>query len=185
MTALGVCLNQHMYYECQRPEFEDWKSIARLNKSWRVEALIDQDNSSFIYVRFNETEEFIRCSLIYSASHFEHRHAADVQFHKDWNAAEKKRNVPTIKNIERNKRKEAITENAKREFKNAPPLATKTAGYKDMKERRKTETLMKKITVDDFPFFDNVKEKESADGIIEQRKSQVINLLSRVKRLKN
>lgn len=185
MTALGVCLNQHMYYECQRPEFEDWKSIARLNKSWRVEALIDQDNSSFIYVRFNETEEFIRCSLIYSASHFEHRHAADVQFHKDWNAAEKKRNVPTIKNIERNKRKEAITENAKREFKNAPPLATKTAGYKDMKERRKTETLMKKITVDDSPYFDNVKEKESADGIIEQRKSQVINLLSRVKRLKN
>lgn len=182
MTSLGICLNQYMYYECQLPEFDDWKSIARIKKSWRLEALIDQDNSSFIFVRFKETGEFIRCTLIYSASNFEHRHAADVQFHQDWNAAVNKKVNPTIKNIERHNRKKSITENAKLEFKNAPPLASKNDGISGMKERRRNENKMNRFIAEERINVDPPNLTNEPEGVVKERKAKVIHLLSRMKR---
>ncbi len=38
MTSKGIRLNDDMYYECDRAEFEDWKVIARSNGRWKLEA---------------------------------------------------------------------------------------------------------------------------------------------------
>nr|BDV19797.1 hypothetical protein [Escherichia coli] len=84
MTSKGIRLNDDMYYECDRAEFEDWKVIARSNGRWKLEARIDQDNASFIYVRLRPSEGFTRCTLMTRSSSFEERHRADVLYFEDW-----------------------------------------------------------------------------------------------------
>ncbi|WP_197716247.1 hypothetical protein [Escherichia coli] len=104
MTSKGIRLNDDMYYECDRAEFEDWKVIARSNGRWKLEARIDQDNASFIYVRLRPSEGFTRCTLMTRSSSFEERHRADVLYFEDWKRF-RKRSKPTSKSIERHNRR--------------------------------------------------------------------------------
>ncbi|MEF1301039.1 transposase, partial [Vibrio owensii] len=51
MTGKGIRLNDQMYYDSSHPDFDSWKVIERIHGSWPLDALIDHENSSFIYVR--------------------------------------------------------------------------------------------------------------------------------------
>ncbi|MGE4800407.1 DDE-type integrase/transposase/recombinase [Yersinia hibernica] len=181
MTSRGVRLNDEMYYECDRREFEDWKIIARSSKNWKLEARLDQDNSSFIYVRLQEREGFTRCSLMNFSSNFNERHMADVLFFKDWKAVEKRRVKPTCKSIERHNRRKSISKHAQNEVKNTMPLATKAERINGMKERRKEAILDARITGDDFVVTEHSVELSNLKELVTQRTSKVISLLKRKK----
>ena len=82
MTSSGVRLNDQLVYECDRPEFRAWKTVARNKGKWKLDARYDLDNSSFIYVRFNKNEKYTRCSLVKSVDTEHHnRHIADVTYY--------------------------------------------------------------------------------------------------------
>ncbi len=179
MTSRGIRLNDEMYYECSRPEFEDWKVVARSSKSWKLEARVDQDNSSFIYVRFQEAEGFTRCHLMHFSSNFTERHLADVLFFKDWKNAEKKHNKPSVNSLERHNRRKNITENAQNEVKNAIPLVTKGERINGVKQRRKQAILDSRITGDNRGIVERVPEAPNVEALISERNSSIISLLKR------
>ncbi|WP_426785561.1 hypothetical protein ACP3TB_07985 [Rahnella variigena] len=181
IDRLGIRLNNHMYYECNHCDFNELKTLASLGGNIKVNALIDLDNSSFIYVQLKKSEGYTRCSLMPSFSLFKARHIADIQFYTDWFKAKEKENQPTIKNIERNNRKKSIIENAVLEFKNAPPLLTKREGGRDMKTRRNEEILRARKVTDNTPPDKSSHILPYSGGVAERRKGEVIQLLQKMR----
>lgn len=149
MTSKGIRLNDQMYYESEHVDFEAWKIISRNNGSWQLDALIDHDNSSFIYVRLEEESGFMRCHLMKESSNFSHRHQSDILFFEDWLKLEKNKAKPTAKSIERYQRKKQIIKNAKSETLLAPPLASKSEKIKGIKARRREAILAQRFEVED------------------------------------
>ena len=182
MTSKGLRLNDDMYYESNHSEFEDWKVIARTNGSWKLEARIDQDNSSFIYVRLKHDESFYRCYLRQASNNFKEKHQADILLFEDWKKLEKKRSVPTAKSIERHQRRNEIIQHAKNEAASAEPVGSKAEKTKGMKERRKKAILDARILSDDtLEQLDKNQHKSINDKQKEEKRKNVISILKRKK----
>ncbi|WP_345881392.1 transposase [Shewanella algae] len=179
MTSKGIRLNDDMYYECDRAEFEDWKVIARSNGRWKLEARIDQDNASFIYVRLRPSEGFTRCTLMSRSSSFEERHRADVLYFEDWKKVAKKRSKPTSKSIERHNRRKTITANAKEELKKEPALKAKKEKILGIKERRREAIMEARIVSDDSNYTEPSENQSAVDKLAADRASKVVSLLKR------
>jgi hypothetical protein len=120
MTSRGIRLNNNLYYESDDPDFEDWKSIARTNGRWPLDARIDQDNASYIYVRLQPNRGFTRCSLVSLSSNFDRKHIADVGYFHNWLERETKRAKPNTKSLERHERRKEIVTNANELQKQSP-----------------------------------------------------------------
>ena len=182
MTSKGIRLNKDMYYQCEREEFETWKTIARNTGSWKLEARIDQDNSSFIYVRLQNDENFTRCGLMKRSSIFEERHVADVVFFEDWKNLQLKRDKPGKASVERYDRKKETIKNAKESLKSELPLASKAEKTRDMKERRRQMVLDNRLIPDDFEHAGEVRNTitETSNGT-GNRKNKIISMLKRNK----
>lgn len=151
MTSKGVRLNDQMFYTSEHPDFDAWKVIARNNGSWSLEARLDHDNSSFIYVRFDPECGFIRCELMKESANFSNRHQADILYFADWLKLEKKKHKPTIQSIERHQRRQAVINNAKEQAALAPKLETKSEKIKGMKARRRADIDARRLgEVDDI-----------------------------------
>ncbi len=182
MTSKGIRLNKDMYYQCEREEFDTWKTIARNTGSWKLEARIDQDNSSFIYVRLQSDENFTRCELMKRSSIFEERHVADVVFFEDWKKLQLKNDKPGKASLERYDRKNETIKNAKESLKSELPLASKAERTRDMKERRRQMILDNRLAPDDFEHAGELSNPitETSNGI-GNKKNKVISLLKRNK----
>ncbi|WP_202611221.1 DDE-type integrase/transposase/recombinase [Aeromonas caviae] len=181
MTSRGIRLNDEMYYECERPEFGDWKVVARSIKSWPLEARIDQDNSSYIFVRLQEKEGFTRCKLMNQSSVFNERNQADVLYFEDWKKLKELTDSANTKSIERHKRKNAITKNANEQLKNTPVLRSKTERIRDMKKRRKEAILDARITSDQLPSCAAIDQPSYLGNMTTARKKKLAALMKRDK----
>ncbi|WMC10658.1 transposase [Oceanimonas pelagia] len=181
MTSKGIRLNDDMYYECDRPEFEDWKTIARNYGRSKMEALIDSDNSSFIFVRLQPLEGFTRCKLMKRSSIFEERHKADVLYFKDWKKLEQGKPQVSTRTVEAHARRKSIVEAAKQEVNELPKLGKKSDKIKGMKDRRReyvsNARVEEKIDHDDYL----TSADDSISRISEERKEKVISILKRKK----
>lgn len=179
MTSKGIRLNDDMYYGCERAEFEDWKVIARSNGRWKLEARIDQDNASFIYVRLRPNEGFTRCTLMPRSSSFEKRHRADVLYFEDWKKVVRKNSRPTSKSIERHNRRKTITTNAREEQKKEPVLKTKAEKTQGIKERRREAIMEARFSSEDSNYSEPSESQPSVDDLTVDRISKVLSLLKR------
>lgn len=182
MTSMGLRLNENMYYECDRPEFDDWKVIARSQGRWQLEARVDQDNASYIYVRLCPGEGFTRCSLMPRSSSFTSRHRADVLYFEDWKKLEKERVKPSGKSIERHNRRQNITNNAIGELKKEPSLRSSAERTKGMKERRKEAITEARISSSESNSVDFPGSSASVDKNVFDKTLEVVSLLKRRKR---
>ncbi|WP_235604166.1 transposase [Photobacterium kishitanii] len=178
MTSKGIRLNDDMYYESEHPEYDDWKVIARTNGHWKLEARIDQDNSSFIYVQLKHDEPFYRCYLRQASNNFNNKHQADIFFFEDWKKINKKQAVPTEKSIERHQRRNKIIQHAKDELAAAEPLNSKAEKIKGIKERRKKAILESRISPDNLESLD---ENQSLPVNNKEKKKKIISMLRRKK----
>jgi hypothetical protein len=185
MTSKGIRLNDDMYYECDRAEVEDWKVIARSNGSWKLEARIDQDNASFIYVRLRPSEGFTRCTLMSRSSNFDERHIADVLYFEDWKKVAKKGFKPTSKSIERHNRRKTIIANATEELKKEPALKTKTEKKFGIKEHRREAIMEARIASDDSSYTEPSENQSSVDRLTADKSNKAVSLLKRVRSSNN
>ena len=185
MTSKGIRLNDDMYYECDRAEVEDWKVIARSNGSWKLEARIDQDNASFIYVRLRPSEGFTRCTLMSRSSNFDERHIADVLYFEDWKKVAKKGFKPTSKSIERHNRRKTIIANATEELKKEPALKTKTEKKFGIKEHRREAIMEARIASDDSSYTEASENQSSVDRLTADKSNKAVSLLKRVRSSNN
>ncbi|MEZ9131632.1 DDE-type integrase/transposase/recombinase [Vibrio breoganii] len=181
MTSKGIRLNDQMYYDSSHSDFNDWKVIARNNGSWPLEALIDHDNSSFIYVRLEKESGFTRCNLMRESVNFSHRHQADILFFEDWIKLEKSKAKPTAKSIERYQRRNQVIKSAKEELAQAPSLDSKSERTNGMKARRREAILAQRLGEEkpelkqenSFSEFDVYKEHS------DHKKQKVVSMLKR------
>lgn len=181
MTSKGIRLNDDMYYGCDRIEFEDWKVIARSNGRWKLEALIDQDNASSIYVRLHPREGFTRCTLMSRSAQFRERHRADVLYFEDWKKIEKQQARPTSESVERHNRRKGITANAQAELKKATPPKTKSERTAGIKKRRREAILESRAVTDDGGYTDALETKVSENAPAADKVRKVVSLLKRAR----
>ncbi|MCR9365235.1 transposase [Vibrio antiquarius] len=183
MTGKGIRLNDQMYYDSGHPSFDNWKVIARNHGSWPLDALIDHDNSSFIYVRLEEESGFTRCKLMKESANFSHRHQADILYFEDWLKLEQKKARPTAKSIERHQRRNQTIQNAKEEAALAPSLSSKSERTKGMKARRREAILAQRL--EDGETQSSLTEQNMESGSsgehIDNKKKKVISMLKRKK----
>lgn len=182
MTSKGLRLNDLMYYRSDHPEFENWKVIARTGGSWQLESRIDQDNSSYIYVRMKKNEGFTRCTLMKESANFSRRHHADILLYEDWNKLEKQRAKPSASSVERHQRRKDIIKNAREDAKGASPLASKAERTRDMKERRKQAILDARLSGEKLQESTGIiSQPNELDEWDKERKKKVVSLLKRKK----
>lgn len=186
MTSKGIRLNDRMFYSSNHADFEAWKVIARNNGSWQLDALIDHDNSSFIYVRLEEGSGFIRCNLLIESENFAHRHQADILFFEDWFKLEQNKAKPTTKSVERHKRKKQVINNAKEETAKAPALSSKAEKTKGIRARRKEAMLAKRAECEESSphQIDSDTMPNSSSEHHDTKRKNVISMLKR-KRTRN
>lgn len=183
MTGKGIRLNDQMYYDSSHPDFDSWKVIARNHGSWPLDALIDHDNSSFIYVRLEEESGFTRCKLMKESVNFSHRHQADILYFEDWLKLEQRKARPTVKSIERHQRRNQTIQKAKEEAALAPSLSSKPEKTKGIKARRREAILAQRL--EDGEDQPNQREQNVVSSFssehIDNKKKKVISLLKRKK----
>ncbi|QFT55946.1 DDE-type integrase/transposase/recombinase [Microbulbifer sp. EKSA008] len=182
MTSKGIRLNEDMYYECDREEFQEWKVLARSTKCWKMEARIDQDNSSFIYVRLKEREGFTKCNLMKFSASLSDKHQADILYFKDWKKKEKCKNKPGKKSIERHNRRKLVSQVAKSETKKDVQDKSKTERIKGMRTRRKEAVLDRRIE-----YGESIREEKSElypddENLESKRKNEAVSLIKRKRR---
>lgn len=181
MTGKGIRLNDQMYYDSGHADFEAWKVIARNNGSWQLDALVDHDNSSFIFVRLEEESGFTRCYLLKESANFAHRHQADILYFEDWIKLEKNKAKPTAKSIERHQRRNQVIENAKEEAALAPSLGSKSERTKGMKARRREAILAQRVEDGECQLHQANPDMESgiSSEHLDDKKKKVISMLKR------
>ncbi|WP_394245204.1 transposase [Vibrio astriarenae] len=183
MTGKGIRLSDQMYFESDHPDFGSWKIIARNTGSWSLDALIDHDNSSFIYVRLEEEGSFTKCHLMKESANFANRHQADILFFRDWVKLEKGKARPTVKSIERHQRKKQVIESALEDTKAAPKVGSKYERIKGMKERRREAILAQRLedSCGQSNPLSSKTNSEPSSRHIDDSKKKVISMLKRKK----
>lgn len=183
MTGKGIRLNDQMYYESDHVDFDTWKVIARNHGSWQLDALVDHDNSSVIFVRLEGDGGFIRCHLMKESANFSHRHQADILYFGDWIKLENNKAKPTLKSIERHQRRNKVIENAKEEAALAPPLGSKSEKTKGIKARRREAIIAQRSNDGEDQYHEVNSDMESgiSSEHLNDKKKKVISMLKRKK----
>ncbi|WP_053216250.1 Mu transposase C-terminal domain-containing protein [Guptibacillus hwajinpoensis] len=79
VTSQGIKFNK-MHYSCETALKEKWFERARMNKSWKVKISHDPRNTSFIYMRDEDTGDYERCYLLEHQERYKNRTYQDVVF---------------------------------------------------------------------------------------------------------
>ncbi|MFC1236683.1 transposase [Vibrio sp. F74] len=138
MTRSGVLFNG-MYYSCQRIRDENLAAIARNHGRSRLEARVNYDNTSYIYVRLKENEGFTRCDILERSKEFKGIPLAEVYYLKDWLDDKKRRQPVTTSSIYNLTLKENLQKSVLSLAKQAPKLKTKGERTQNVKQRRCNE----------------------------------------------
>jgi hypothetical protein len=177
MTRNGIFFEE-MYYSCEQIEKEEWASEARVDGRWRLEARVDQDNTTFIYVRLNPDEGFTKCEMLPRSSIFKDLPLADVYYFQDWQKSKQQKQPITTESIAVHERKKEIEQRAKKELANAPPLESRAEKVADMRDRRRQEIQANKENSQiDTPMYKPAKEIELQQKFA--KNNRIIPLLKR------
>lgn len=184
MTSKGLRLNDNLYYECDHPSFEAWKSIARTNGRWTLEARIDQDNASFIFVRLEPNQKFTKCRITAGASNFENKHVADVLYFQGWLEREKKHATPSSRSIERHKRRKEIVDTANQHQKQIATSQSKSEKIQGIKKNRRKAIDKNRITSENQYSKPPTQAAETNSHISSQqfdKKNKIVDILKRTR----
>lgn len=138
MTSQGILFNE-MYYSNDRIRQENLAAVARNHGRIRMEARINQEDTSFIYVKLAEDEYFSRCELLNRSRELEGLTIADVYYLQDWLDDKKSKQPVTASSIDVLESKKQITKNALEQSKKAPKLKTKKERTENVRQRRQDE----------------------------------------------
>ncbi|WP_025626877.1 DDE-type integrase/transposase/recombinase [Vibrio parahaemolyticus] len=138
MTRSGVLFNE-MYYSCQRVRDENLAAIARNHGRFKLEARVNYDDTSYIYVRLKDNEGFTRCDILERSKEFKGMPLAEVYYLQDWLDDKKRKQLITTSSIDNLTHKENLQQSAIKSAKQAPKLKTKSERTKNVKQRRRDE----------------------------------------------
>ncbi len=123
-------------YSCERAESENWFAKSRKNGSWRLDARVDADNSSILWVRPSKREHLIECKLLNKDHIYANLPKADVTYLNEWKK-NKKNNADVLSaSLEYKDLKSDIDKNAWIEKKSSKPIESKTARKANIRKNR-------------------------------------------------
>ncbi|HFO0259253.1 TPA: transposase [Raoultella ornithinolytica] len=183
MTSRGIRLNDDMYYECDLEQFEALKVIARHSGRMKLEARVDQDDSSFIFVKLDESQPFTKCFLMVMSSNFNNQHIADIEVVMAWRKnVISGRNISTS-NAERKSNQQQTINQSTMDFKRNKTEKHSVNDIKNIKKHRKMAVDLQRNGYSGIMWDleqsekDHKKKAKSVSGIRSQ--SEVVEILKR------
>ncbi len=137
MTKSGIEFNG-MFYSCERVVKEQLAAKARSNGRWKLTARVNENTTNYIYVRFDEREEFIRCDLLPKSKMLKDSPLYESDVIIDWIKEKKEMTPISGQSLESHKRRKKIEANAKRRAREQRKLS-KSARLKNIKLNRANE----------------------------------------------
>lgn len=113
MTRSGIYFNG-MYYSCSEVEQLNLASIARSSGQWRLDARIDENTTSYIYVKLDKNGEFIKCNLLPRSRMLDNKTVFEAGFIQDWLDSKKEMTPITVASIEDHNDRQALFGKVKR-----------------------------------------------------------------------
>ncbi len=138
MTRSGILFNE-MYYSCQRIREENLAAIARNYGRFKLEARVNYDDTSYLYVRLKDNEGFTRCDILERSKELKGMPLAEVYYLRDWLDEKKRKQLITVSSIDNLSHKENIQKSVFKSVKQTPKLKTKGERTKNVKQRRREE----------------------------------------------
>lgn len=138
MTRSGVLFNE-MYYSCQRIRDENLAAKARNYGRFKLEARVNYDDTSYIYVRLKEGEGFTRCDILERSKELKGMPLAEIYYLQDWLDDKKRKQPITVSSIDNLTYKENLHKKALKSAKQAPKLKNKGERIEKAKQRRNDE----------------------------------------------
>jgi putative transposase len=148
MTRNGVLYNE-LYYSCKRIRDLELTTLARNNGRFKLEARIDHDNSSYLFVRIKDNEGFTRCELLDRSKELKSLPHSEILFLRDWLDNEEKKKPISMSSINVLEDKEKMQKLAQKLEKEAPKLKTKSEKKSNIKIRRAIERELMSTSIDD------------------------------------
>lgn len=175
VTPRGIESNQ-LYYTCSEFEKEGIFLIARSNKRTKVEARVDLDNTTYIYVRLNENSQFFKCHLTPASTAFQGSTLEDILYFNEWTKNKKKENITNLSSIRAFNEINKIKIESKNEQAKESPLKTKKEKIVDIKNRRKEEIQRNKSeeanTSNDIKLPTTIKEDNQSIDLFRRNKKR-------------
>lgn len=116
MTRSGIHYNG-MYYTCDEVEESNLASVARSSGRWQLDARVDENTTSFIYVRLDRNQGFTKCLLLPRSRVFENKTMIEADFMQDWLAAKKEQSPINVASIDDHKQRKKMAQSAKQRSK--------------------------------------------------------------------
>lgn len=138
VTKYGIKYEK-IYYSCQLAEDENWYSMARTGKEWKLEARFDENNIEELHIRPNPRKGFIPCKIMPRSRIFKALHYSDVLYITEWKKHGKSNVNRNLAELENYEFKKNILKNAYEEQEKHIKPATKSAKITNIRERRKQE----------------------------------------------
>lgn len=140
VTKLGIeC--QGLYYSCETAQLEGWQTRARNNGRWKVEARVDQEDSSFLHIRPAVDKPLEKCWLLPRSETLSGLHAVEVSYWRDWKKKKKLLDEVTTADVEAHERRLAITADAKAKQRVTTQTKTKASRKADKRRYRDAEKV--------------------------------------------
>ncbi|MDF4949064.1 transposase [Vibrio parahaemolyticus] len=163
MTRSGVLFNE-MYYSCQRIREENLAAKARNHGRSKLEARINYDDTSHIYVRLKENEGFTRCDILERSKELKGMPLAEVYYLQDWLDDKKRKQPITASSIDNLTHKENLQKSALKSAKEAPKLKTKGERTKNVKQRRRDEVELMEAQIQQESSSERLKDSAKVEG---------------------
>jgi putative transposase len=176
VTGRGITDGQ-TFYTCPQAEKEEWFSRARMQGEWSLDARVDDENTSIIYVRKDIRSPLVPCTILPREKLYADRHRAEVIWLSEWTREKKETNsdlagkVRQAGNVD-NSRKQAM-EDRKKEYGTFSETPNKTKNLKDAREKENEQRLAEKQK-------ESEKLTESEPGLADQSTLSKLSLIERV-----
>ncbi|MBL4244671.1 DDE-type integrase/transposase/recombinase [Vibrio fluvialis] len=116
MTRSGIHYNG-MYYTCDEVEKLNLASVVRSSGRWQLDARVDENTTSLIYVRLDRNQGFTKCLLLPRSRMFENKTMIEADFMQDWLAAKKEQSPINVASIDDHKQRKQMAQSAKQRSK--------------------------------------------------------------------
>jgi predicted acetyltransferase len=186
LTSRGVELNG-LFYTCQEMEESGVFSTARSKGRLKVNARLDLDNTSEIYVQVNPQDNFIKCTLTSRSDAFRDHHIEDILFFNEWANEKEKSHITTSEEINRHKNQDRIKKQATKLQSQAIPLDSRKEKVIDIRYRRQleAEAYDTKIEVEKDKATDTIKNIDKKCPIIKNSNNKTTKDSAALKAIKS
>jgi len=138
VTSMGI-EHRGLYYTCETAQKEHWQTTARASGRWKVEARVDEGDSSILFIRPSADKPLEPCSLLPRSQSLSGLHTTEISYRQDWQKKKRLVDEITVADVEAHERRECIVNEARNSQKANTSKKSKSQRRADKKRYREAE----------------------------------------------